>query len=1128
MANNQKPNTPEANGVKPEADINGNQSVNVKPAEDKPAENPDVAAQALHGSIKETTLQVSPIAESVDGKETGAAQSNRALHMSPAGALLDSAVDDRSRIREPRTPDRPGSIYDKNSFSAKVQYMNVGSEQAKAEITHAPTLQESSAQGTYSKSITFQEYSNKRRGQAPQSQLYFRSIDFEHTASEVVFSMGQLVDYNERNPQSPTGVVRRIQADQDYPSTRKVLNNNQVITETCPLGGTRGNYLLQGIEIDFSRDAQGREFVSGLRFNQTRIPVVKSRDSSKRINHNLEVETNIEAQRELKMINSPLLDVDSDKYNEFATSLGNERKPFFNLFSDIEGDTGFLAMMAYRFANMQYASINTKLAKSGSDESNVDLVKYFINNNIDFRTSLHTPNLDGLRIYNDVFNSHVNDNTLPMIPWYRYTQPSIRQFSNWSTLLTNKSTPKTLIDKAESVLESFFVKPESWNYLKNTQLYSNSDSSYNPNTPIVITPGYKVIVREDLNIWASTFNRDNANTINLSGTGNVFSQAWCQVDRKNVQVSLKHPFVDGLLYFLIDKEDEILSAFGGVDGIRVANGQAVEQGASTGTIAYNFDFTTDSFNPVCFLILAALPWMARIRNNNTYRIPRMWDEIGNPAEDHCVKCSASYALSSANFSIKDYAHAITLQPMSDVARIRYLYPERFTILDSANVENNVGNNGQIMARYYELPWYISEDSVNINDINNGMFEDDEQMISMNYPIFRRGLTHTDVSLFAKFSPRDLRFIMDQIVEIPRAHYNGITSLAGGTSTDYYPTRFVALRHDEYTSGRVILGYQSRNNNQHTTTSADYHDVGILFGDILSTPRELGFFAGYLPFTKTIVNGHDGCTLVYDADQHANVITFTDTLTTPVETVEERITAIQDAMGFAFGPDAQHRIISLFDLPIGAGVYGESYDLYWNEYDANDEEGLQIAAGYLQIYDRVYDLYTQTNNNMVALHNHEICLSLDFNLAPYDTTLHNNIHDIYLEDSLHNAQPLDFYYNGEDIDDGYLPYINLVTPSATRCLSTMLNITFKPYNYLSGIEAPRPIQYGHASTDPTVVIHSDASDHQVDLFEQAYYFNFVGFDATYYVNDINARDEHYNALNDGYLKDDWIEASLILK
>lgn len=1129
MAKDRNPK-PEANNVKPQPDLNGAQSTTTDPGDQTPQQDPAKAAEALKGAIKETTLQVSPIAETVDGKDAGAAQSNRGLHMSPAGALLDSAVDDRSRIRDPRTPDRPNTIYDKNSFSSKIPYMNIGSEQAKAVIVHAPTLSEDKMQGTFSKAIPYQEYSNKRRGEAPQSQLHFRSIDFEHVAGEYVYAVGQLVDYQERNRAAATGTYRRIHDDQDYPRHRDELQNNAVAEVDCALYGTRGNYILQGINIAFERDANGREYFAGITFDEDRVPVVRSANSGKRINYNLEVETNIETQRARKLTDSDLVKPESDKVNEFAMALGTKRKTFFNLFGDMEADTGFIAMMSYRFANIEYASVNSRLAKSGSQESNEDLVKYFITNEVDLRSGLHTPNLDGLRIYNDVFNSHVNDNTLPMIPWYRWTNPSIRQFSDWSTLLTNNHTPKTLIDKAEKVLESFFVKPEAWNYVKNSQLYSTVDG-YNPNTPIIITPDYKIIVRENFNLWSESFNRNNVTDVNLSGTAPVFSEAWCQRDRKNVQVNLKHPFVDGLLYFFTKQEDKLLAAFGGVDGIRTANGEAIEQGASRGVIHYNCDFTTESFNPFCFIILAALPYMAQIRNNNTYRIPQMWGEIGNPAADKCVTASAGLALSSANFTIKDYSHAIMAQQMSDIGRFRYFYPERFTIIDSANVENNVGNNRTIMRRFVELPWYIAEDTVDITAHDNGLFDNDDQNYAMNYPILRKGLTHSDVQFFTKFSPKDMRLILDAIVEVPRMHWNGIGSFTGVDPQDFDPVSMDVIRHDEYSSGRVVLGYETVNLNAHTVSSTDRHDVTITVANVLQTPRELGFFAAYKPFEQTIIDGTTGITLEYDAENRANRIQWVETIAAPIETAIERLFAIQDAMALApfredpHDPNSRYGVI--YDMPCGAGIYGESFDLYWNQYNPNDEEGMQIAAGYLQIYDRVYNLYTQVTRNQTVLHDHDLCFGLAYNFAPYGNQLHNAVHDVYLKNAFNHSQNIDYYYDDTPAH-GFLPYLELTTSTATRCVNNMLTTLFKPYNFDAGIEVAYAINYGAASTDPTVVIHSPQSHYMLDLFEMAYYFNFVGFDATYYIQHVNERSVNYNSLEDGYLKDDFISQSLLLQ
>jgi len=1118
MAKDKNPKI-EAKDVKPEADLDGNVSLGEKPADPKPDVDPAEAAQQLKGAISDKTLKVTPIAESVDGKDAGAAQSNHTLMMTPAGALLPSAVDDRSRNRELRTPDRPGSIYDRNSFSRKIKYMNVGCEQAKAQIYHAPTIKEEPLQGAFDTQIPFQSYSNKRRGEAPQSQLHFRSIDFEHVASEVVYGVGQLIDYRERRQDTPTGTVRRIHCDQDYPTISRCLVNKVVTEQPCGLANTRGNYLLLGMDITFARDANGNETLQGIHFNQDRIPVVGSNNSSARWNYNLETETNIESQRVLKLADSDIIKPDKPNTNEFAMALGGERKQFFNLYADMEADTGAVVAMAYRFANMEYGTIHTRLGKSGSQTSNEDLVKYFISNSLEFRNGLHTNNLNGLQIYRDVFANNYNDGTLPMIPVYRYCNKSIRQFSDWSTLLTNNSTPKTLIDEATPILDSFFVKPEFINYLKNTQLYSYSSDEYNPNTPNVITPGYKIILREDLNVWANAFDRSLKSDVNLSATGLVYGQAWCQGDNKNYEVRVKHPLVDGLYYFLLEKETEFLIAHGGIDGMRRAQGLPEVQGATQVTLHYNFDFTTEAFNPACFWILAAVKYMARIRNNNTYRIPDMWKEIGNPAEDHCVGLSSGLALASANFTINGY-NSVEMHKMSDIGRFRYLYPERFNILDSTNVKNTRGDNKVLLSRWIELPWYFAEKSIDVENISNGLFNNDEQLYAMNYPVQRRGLTHDDVSFFKKFTPRETRLLLDALVEVPHPHYNGLGSIANEDVTHYNPVSMVAIRHDEYSSGRVALEY--RTNNTHNSLDLDDNNtVTITFGQVLQTPRELGIFASYMPNLHTIVDGANGVTVV------DHVITFADTIATPVDDFAERLEAVENAMGIEWIDDGA-RVLSMFNAPMGAGILGESLDIYWNQYPAEDYEALQESAGYLQIYDRVYDLYTYVNWNQVVLHNHDLCLGLGYNMAPTDNMLHNEIHDIYLPGGIDVASAVDFYYDRQHHDYGVLPHLALSTPSASKCIFTMIAVVFKPYNYTCGYEVPRAIAFGNLSTAVDTVQHSPSAENQTDLFEQAYYFNFVGFDATIYVEDINARSKSVNELKDGYLKDIFVENSQLLQ
>lgn len=1032
------------------------------------------AAETLKKGISSTSISVSPNSETVTTKEAGAVQGNNVLRFNPAGAADENAVDDRSRNTRVNTPNRPQSRNDKNAFISRIPLMNVGCEQSRTDISHDQVLSQGSLQGKNSKIIPFQTYSNKRNGNKPQNQFFFRSIDFERLPMEAIAMDGQNVRTNRDD-------------ERYYPAINRFVSDTHTIDEEPCNITDRGNFLLTGMNVRVNN----RDEIVGVDFEMTDLGSRARNGVTAEINHNLTIKDNLAYQQELKLIKSGLIDENSSSYNGLASSWQNQRKRTIAWFGDMEATTGAIVSACYRFANMAYAFENNRLAKSGSFGSAPDGIDFLLNPRLALTQKTHDNIVANLEYYRDLFNHNCNDEILPMLPIFRYANPSIRQFTDYATLIQNARSPKNLIDAAENFMEAFYVNPKAWAYIKNTQLFSTFDGKYSPTNPITYTKGYGLVLPQNLNDYAASFSRSAVTSTNPSGTGRVISSAWGD-ERDQYEVRYKHTFVDGILKFLMRNEDKFVSAYGGFAGLQQrivpggtdaipldANGNAV--------IHYDCLMYSDRLNPFCFLVLAALRDMTQVRNIYSAETDPIWAEIGKPT-DRLVQTSAKYALAAANFTIVDYAHPLQVGAMSDVAKFRYLYPERFVPVGYDYLWNTSGSNYQRVVSKIELPWYFSERSMAGSGVDSARFgvlnDHEEYRNTMNYPMIRAGLHHEYTDLFSKFDSRTMRLSLDRIADL---HY------------ETAPEEVFSKRYDPRSSGRVVFQYEhtisgSWNRQNHPEVSPAY---GIRWVDYLTSPRELGFYLGYLPDMQRYVYvgglhhitgaGHN------EYSVHFNQVAY----------------PLADALNFhvEHGDDYVVADTAWAQLGVASLCTGETLVLYHND-AANNEAALQRAAGYQQNFGLF--VVAPLSHGIATMNadtedEFNVCFSAEhFVNGAHATT------GLY-ELETYNEIPV-----GEDSQN---------VDTCANYFYTMFNLMMRPYNVYQYLNVDLSNENTFLGANANVWQHDNP---RYDMFETSFYYGLCGFDCSMFYDDINQRDNNYADLQDAYLEDEYIKLSPVLQ
>ena len=726
-----------------------------------------------------------------DGKLVGGVPlGDSGVGASVAGPISQSIPGDTSRVPYTKGGYRPSERYGKKISTDNFVINNVVSEQIEPSFDEPKDLREApnAVQGYNGRKQFKTARGKKLYGNHVASTLFERSVDLEEH-SAVVHTTGQ--------------VLNNIESKAGYPTIDASANN----IGPYFVNQAKGNYLINALKLTITDG-----MLSNIEFDEDKIISPIDGESVNYANMNWQVDANNVAKAMVKL-QTELGRETTDKWSPLGYVV-KQPYQFGMLFHDGEAILGSLTGAAYKSAAHSLAFLQNKMSKEGV--RGISSINEWLSEGYQHATdhSNYTANDNGAIFNNAAYNAGSAAAIIAMFD-------STAKYTSKADFINQPRSFKMHLQTVDNNINPFHAKKEFYSALDKSMMFSTIDGEYNPTLPVHVTNTIKVMTPYSLNSWLHGWKNPRSgdapaasNFISFyNETGLVSGCAYSYNDiRNNYDWMYTDPFVAGLCRWLLRHEQALVKTYG--DNAVV-------------NIPVNFGITSASM--FAFMVCSASQDMAWMRNI-IFRDYLFAGDQGVYVWDDLESLSNINPVYASQYKYTSYGEALTLGKLSDVSKIRLLWPEVIMPKEARRYKNDGGKDTRSTNVAYVLPFYFNEEGV--DPINSSGVCDTRGAV-MSYPVIRNGVNHEFVDVMYSMSERDVRLCLDKMVTLPVTTTYSNHVVTGQLNADKYDK--YSLRYDTNSDGRVIIAMKFDLYNDENKKAYALHDWTYL-----ATARELGF------------------------------------------------------------------------------------------------------------------------------------------------------------------------------------------------------------------------------------------------------------------------------------------------
>jgi hypothetical protein len=431
------------------------------------------------------------------------------------------------------------------------------------------------------------------------------------------------------------------------------------------------------------------------------------------------------------------------------------------------------------FAAISKAEIahSYQLNKAFKDGQRFDTIGEMLTDGHSFMASHDAPSRD--EVFSDA--AYRNGNASLIISIY----DSINKYNNRADVLTQPRSLKMHLATARHYAKQMKVDENFAKHFKHSEAFSFLGDSYDPFLPICITDA-------ETEVHSLRF----SDFIDANGKPRAFKYTYGNI-RNNMTQLVFHPLIAGIYDWAVTYAGK-LRRFD----------KDTNEGIST-TYTFKVLHGTKFISGWDILLCAATPHIAKRRIQSMHDVIDYETKNGYPYSG-LIDVSVALEMPYKNFSFVSIEEPLNVGKMNPAVAVTWRFPELLYYMGKWDA-TSLGAERY----YYMAPWYMSSKSFDLRGVNGGKLTKNISLSytpSMSMPSIRSGSVLSSLDALYDVSERDLRLAYDMMITMPNHEGIGAGSV------------FLHYKYGRTADGIPIIGYQNL----------------LTYGDVLKTPRELGF------------------------------------------------------------------------------------------------------------------------------------------------------------------------------------------------------------------------------------------------------------------------------------------------
>jgi hypothetical protein len=611
------------------------------------------------------------------------------------------------------TPRGRGNARSDGRFGRKLDTVSnkitdLASEQVVVGIDGPKPLSESrDVQGADGVRRNDQTLRTKSKGKVPASHMFQRSLDIIGR-DRVVFGVGQVIK----------------QSGQEYlddPKYTYEYQDGQYVKASRVSSG-RGNYVPKKLTFTISPN----NVVTAMEFEVDDLSITEADDLvvNEAAPH---AKTHANA---VEMHRLTIVEKAGDESGDNWSPLGQaieEPNATISYLKDIEQDTGNVAYMAHRFAQLGLAYQLNRAGKDGNlqgqplDEAFNTLLKGYRNSSSLSRN----------------VNSIISDTTdiangSPALLIAAFD--SLTKYTNKGAVLTHPNSLKQHLFKGQNFMKQLRANRNLVKYMENTQSMSTLDGEYDGIRPVLIDENF--VMTSPLN-WNELFSFSGATAYDPSAMMTTPYIYGFSERRATYYTHAHHMLLKGIYDWISRHASNLRRA-----------AKTAEDESQTFTIPIVYSAT--NLTAWSFLVLAAMADVEKARAVSMREIIFFEQSHGELFTD-LISLNQYPTTTAIGFAFTDIDTPIKLGRIPEQSYYSWTIPELFWAVDE------VGDNKHTTV----VPWYFNEEQFSNDGLTTVYI--DFYKHKMSYPLVRSGITHEALDRVVNDRERDVRLMIDRMV-----------------------------------------------------------------------------------------------------------------------------------------------------------------------------------------------------------------------------------------------------------------------------------------------------------------------------------------------------------------------------
>jgi hypothetical protein len=537
--------------------------------------------------------------------------------------------------------------------------------------------------------------------------MFQRSLDII-SRDKLVFGVGQVV--------KQTG-----QEYLDDPKSSYVMQNKQYL-EVSRVSSGRGNYVPRKLTFAINPD----NVVTSMSFEVDDLSIVES-------DHLVVNEAAPHAKAHanaVEMHRLTIVEKAGDESGDNWSPLGQaieEPNATISYLKDIEQDTGNVAYMAHRFAQLSLAYQLNRAGKDGNlqgqplDEAFNALIRGY-RNSPDLSTNVTS-------VMSNKSNM-LNGSPAVLIAAF----DSLTKYTNKGIVLTHPNSLKQHLFKGQNFMKQLRANRNLVKYMENTQAMSTIDGEYDGIRPVLIDENF--VMTSPFN-WNELFSFSDATKYDPSAMM-VSPYIYSFSEKRATYYTHAHHMLLRGIYDWISRHASNLRRAADKD--------------SKDTLTFNIPIVYSATNLTAwsFLVLAAMADVEKARAVSMREVIFFEQAHGELFTD-LISLNDYPTTTALGFTFTDIDTPIKLGKLPEQSYYSWVIPELFWAVDE------VGDNKHTTV----VPWYFNEEQFSNQGLTSVYL--DFYKHKMSYPLVRSGITHEALDRIVSGRERDVRLMIDRMV-----------------------------------------------------------------------------------------------------------------------------------------------------------------------------------------------------------------------------------------------------------------------------------------------------------------------------------------------------------------------------